>query len=55
MDFTQLGQLGVAGLAVFLMYKISANHINSNTEVLNQLKDAIVNLQQFLNNGRKKR
>ena len=41
MDISSLGQLGVAGLAVFLFYKLGANHLNHNTKVLEELRDAI--------------
>lgn len=54
-DITQFAQLGVAGLAVYLMYKISSNHIDHNTEwlekntkVLNTLTGAMNNLTEWL-------
>ena len=47
-EISQIAQLGVAGLAVYLMYKIAANHINHNTKVLGELRDAIVKLTEYL-------
>ena len=56
-DIAQFAQLGVAGLAVYLMYKISANHIDhntqmleKNTEILNKLAEAIGDLKEWLEN-----
>ena len=48
MDIAQIAQLGVAGLAVFLMYRISSNHIDHNTVILGELRDAIKSLVSFL-------
>lgn len=48
MDITALAQLGVGGLSVYLMYKIAGNHIDHNTKVLSELKDAIIKLTAFL-------
>ena len=48
-------QGGAVGLALFSMYivwKLSSNHINHNTEVLTELKDAIKELKTFLKNGK---
>lgn len=47
-----IAQLGVAALAVWLMYKIASNHINHNTQVLQELKEAIAKLIYFLSNGK---
>lgn len=54
-DITQFAQLGVAGLAVYLMYKICSNHIDHNTEwlekntkILNTLTGAMNNLTEWL-------
>ena len=48
MDISQFSQFGVAGLAVYLFYKIAANHLIHNTKVLGELRDAIVKLTEFL-------
>jgi len=48
MDIAQITQFSVAGLAVFLMYRISSNHIDHNTAVLGELRDAIKSLVTFL-------
>jgi len=52
MDINQLSQFGVAGLAVFLMYKISSNHINHNTKAFEKLTEVINDLLHFLKNGK---
>lgn len=52
MDIGTISQFGVAGLAVWLMYKIASNHINHNTEILGELRDAIKELTSHLKNGK---
>ena len=47
-ELTQIGQLGIAGLAVFLFYKISANHLDHNTAMMGELRDAILKNTEFL-------
>ena len=50
-EISSIAQFGVAGMAVFLMYKISANHIEHNTEVLEKLTEAIIRLEEWLKNN----
>ena len=50
MDITQLAQFGVAGLAVFLMYRIASNHIDHNTKAINKMTSVIENLNEWLRN-----
>lgn len=47
-DFTQLANFGVAGLAVFLMYKISSNHIEHLTTAITELTKVITELKEWL-------
>ena len=47
-DLSNLTGVGVAAIAVILFYKLSANHIKHNTEVLGELRDAITKLLEFL-------
>ena len=48
MNIGTISQFGVAGLAVYLMYKIAANHIRHNTDMLGELRDAIRELTNHL-------
>ena len=54
MDISQLAQFGVAGLAVFLFYKLASNHISHNTNILAELRDAINLLTEYLKEHHKK-
>lgn len=47
-DLTQIAQFGVAGLAVYLMFKLSSNHVEHNTQAVNELKEAIRALIDYL-------
>ena len=47
-ELTQIGQLGVAGLAVYLFWRLASNHIDHNTKVIGDLKDAISKNTEFL-------
>ena len=49
-EISQIAQMGVAGLAVYFMYKISSNHIDHNTKILGELKDVIIKLTEYLEN-----
>lgn len=53
MDVGTVAQFGVAGLAVYLFYKLAANHLSHNTVVVGELRDAIRELTNYLKNGRK--
>jgi len=50
MDLNQLSQFGVAGLAVYFMYKISSNHISHNTKAFEKLSEVIKELINHLKN-----
>jgi len=52
LDFAQITGVGVAALSVYLMWKLCANHINRNSDVIEELKDAIKELTNFLQNKR---
>ena len=47
-EIKDLANFGVAGLAVFFMYRIASNHIEHNTSVLGDLRDTIKDLKEFL-------
>ena len=47
-DISQLSQMGVAALSVYLMWRLSTNHLDHNTKVLGELRDAINKLIEFL-------
>ena len=47
-DFTQLANLGVAGFAVYLMYKLSSNHVEHNTKAINELTKVIIELKDWM-------
>ena len=47
------GAIALAALAIWIVYKITSNHINHNTEILAELKEAIHHLTEFLKNGHK--
>lgn len=52
-DFSAISQFGVAGMAVYLMYRIASNHIDHNTKTLGELRDVIKELREFLQNHKK--
>ena len=47
-NLTQLTGVGVAGLSVFLIYKLTANHIFHLTEAINKLTEVIIRLEEWL-------
>ena len=50
-DFSQLTQLtgvGVAGLSVFLMWKLTTNHLAHLTDAVNKLIKVVESLEEFL-------
>jgi len=49
-ELKDITQFGVAGLSVYLMWKLAANHLAHNTVVLGELRDAIKDLKTFLQN-----
>jgi len=49
-DLASIAQFGVAGLAVFLFYRLAANHIDHNSKVLGELTEAITSLKEFMQN-----
>lgn len=49
-DITSLAQFGVAGLSVYLMWKLASNHLDHNTIVLGELRDAIKELKEWMIN-----
>ena len=49
----QAGAVGLAIFSMFIVWKLASNHINQNTKVLQELKDAIRELTNHLRNGRK--
>lgn len=48
----QGGGVGLAAFAMYIVWKLSSNHIKHNTEVLTELKDAIKDLKVYLRNGK---
>jgi len=44
----QAGAVGLAIFAMFIVWKLSSNHIRHNSEILQELKDAIRELTEFL-------
>ena len=51
-QFSQLTGVGVAGLAVFLMYKVVSNHLAHLTESINRLITMIERLENWLEKHR---
>ena len=47
-SLTQLTGVGVAGLSVFLMWKLTTNHISHLIEAVNKLTKVIESLEEFL-------
>lgn len=52
-DITQLANYGVAGLAVYFMYRLSSNHIESLTNAIEDLKLAIKELTDYIKNNKR--
>ena len=50
LDLAQVTGVGVAALSVFLMWKLCVNHINHNTIAIQELRDVIKELTNFLQN-----
>ena len=46
--FQDIVALGFPGLAIYLMYRMSSNHLDHNTEVLKELRDAIRDLKEWI-------
>ena len=49
-ELSNLTGVGVAALAVFLLYKLASNHVEHNTRTLGELRDAINKLVEYLEN-----
>lgn len=52
MNISDLAQFGVAGLAVWTMYKIVSNHINHNTAAFEKLSETLQELIIFLKSNK---
>ena len=52
-DWSQLTGVGVAGLAVVLFFRLAANHLGHNTSAINELKEVIKELKEWLQNHQK--
>ena len=48
MDITNIAQFGVAGLAVYFMYRISSNHIDHGTKAIEELTKVVRDLHEYL-------
>ena len=48
LPFLDLASLPVAGLALWLMYRLAANHLEHNTRAIEELREAIGELTTFL-------
>ena len=48
LDLTNLTGVAVAAISVYLLYKIVGNHIDHNTKVLGELRDAVNRLIDYL-------
>lgn len=51
-DFAQFANLGVAGLAVWLFYKIASNHIDHNTQAIKELKEVLTEIKIYFQHGK---
>ena len=49
-ELKEIAQFGVAGLSVYLFWRLASNHIDHNTEVLGELRDLIREIKDFLHN-----
>ena len=49
-DLTQLTGVGVAGLSVYLMWKLTTNHLQHLIDAVNKLTEVITRLEEFLKN-----
>jgi len=47
-EINQIGNLGVAAVAVVLFYRLLSNHLTHNTDALNKLKEAIQSLTYYI-------
>ena len=45
----QISNLGVAGLAVFLMWKLVSNHLEHNTKALDRMIEIISKMNDTIN------
>ena len=51
----ELAAIPLASLAVFLMYKLAANHLNTLGAAVNRMAEAIDDLKDFLASERRRR
>lgn len=49
-EMSNLSGVGVAGLAIFLMYKLTSNHLVHLTKAIGDLTGAVKDLKEFLIN-----
>lgn len=47
-DIVNLTGVGVAGLSVFLMWKLTSNHLSHLTDAVNKLSVVIQSLEEWL-------
>ena len=47
-DLTNVTGVGIAGLAVWLMWKLATNHLHHNTMAIQELRDMIQKLISYL-------
>lgn len=47
-NLLQITGVGLAGLAIYLYHQAASNHINHNTEALNELKNVIKELRNVI-------
>lgn len=47
-DIVQYGGVGLAALSMWIVYKLSGNHIEHNTEATKNLSVVIAELKEFL-------
>ena len=47
-DLTAVSNLGLAGVALYMMWKLATNHVEHSTKAMNDLRDAVIELIAFL-------
>ena len=47
-QFTQITGVGVAALSVYLMWKLTTNHLQHLTDAVNKLNETITRLEEWL-------
>ena len=51
-EFLQMTGIGLAGFAIWVLYKLVANHMSHHTKVAAELSEAIHLLIDFLRHGK---